>query len=97
MKDSPQPANRWRYDAAFRSEALCLASESRSVEYKRTNTKSNVLLMYPFTTSHTFVVVTKPIIIGFIRGFLAILPLLNAAVVWQQRKRKMPLRSPSTN
>ena len=30
MKDSPQLAKRWRYDAAFRVEALRLAGESRS-------------------------------------------------------------------
>ena len=29
MKDSPPPAKRRRYDAAFRAEALRLASESR--------------------------------------------------------------------
>lgn len=29
MKDRPQPVKRRRYDAAFRAEALCLASESR--------------------------------------------------------------------
>jgi transposase len=32
MKDSPQPAKRRRYDAAFRAEALRLASESRSTQ-----------------------------------------------------------------
>jgi transposase len=30
MKDNTQPAKRRRYDAAFRAEALRLASESRS-------------------------------------------------------------------
>ena len=30
MKDIPQPIKRWRYDAAFRAEALRLAGESRS-------------------------------------------------------------------
>ena len=30
MKASPQPAKRRRYDAAFRAEALRLASESRT-------------------------------------------------------------------
>ena len=32
MKDTPQPAKRRRYDAAFRAEALRLASESRSTQ-----------------------------------------------------------------
>lgn len=32
MKDSPQPAKRRRYAAAFRAEALRLASESRSTQ-----------------------------------------------------------------
>ena len=32
MKDSLQPTKRRRYDAAFRAEALCLASESRSTQ-----------------------------------------------------------------
>ena len=32
MKDSPQPIKRRRYDAAFRAEALRLASESRSTQ-----------------------------------------------------------------
>jgi transposase len=32
MKDSPQPAKRRRYDAAFRAEALRLAAESRSTQ-----------------------------------------------------------------
>ena len=32
MKDSPQPSKRRRYDAAFRAEALRLASESRSTQ-----------------------------------------------------------------
>ncbi len=32
MKDSPQPSTRRRYDAAFRAEALRLASESRSTQ-----------------------------------------------------------------
>ena len=32
MKDSPQPAKRRRHDAAFRAEALRLASESRSTQ-----------------------------------------------------------------
>jgi transposase len=32
MKDSPQSAKRWRYDAAFRAEALRLAGESRSTQ-----------------------------------------------------------------
>ena len=32
MKDSLQPAKRQRYDAAFRAEALRLASESRSTQ-----------------------------------------------------------------
>lgn len=32
MKDSPQPVKRHRYDAAFRAEALRLASESRSTQ-----------------------------------------------------------------
>ena len=32
MKDSPPPAKRRRYDAAFRAEALRLASESRSTQ-----------------------------------------------------------------
>ena len=32
MKDSPQPANRRHYDAAFRVEALRLAGESRSTQ-----------------------------------------------------------------
>ena len=32
MKDSPQPAKRRRYDAAFRAEALRLAGESRSTQ-----------------------------------------------------------------
>ena len=32
MKESPQPAKRRRYDAAFRDEALRLASESRSTQ-----------------------------------------------------------------
>ena len=30
MKDSPQPSTRRRYDAAYRTEALRLAGESRS-------------------------------------------------------------------
>jgi transposase len=32
MKDSSQPSKRRRYDAAFRAEALRLASESRSTQ-----------------------------------------------------------------
>ena len=32
MKDSSQPVKRRRYDAAFRAEALRLASESRSTQ-----------------------------------------------------------------
>ena len=32
VKDSPQPAKSRRYDAAFRAEALRLASESRSTQ-----------------------------------------------------------------
>jgi len=32
MQDSLQPAKRWCYDAAFRTEALRLASESRSTQ-----------------------------------------------------------------
>ncbi|OGX87960.1 transposase [Hymenobacter coccineus] len=32
MKDSPPPAKRRRYDAAFRAEALRLAAESRSTQ-----------------------------------------------------------------
>ena len=32
MKDSPPPTKRWRYDAAFRAEALRLAGESRSTQ-----------------------------------------------------------------
>ena len=32
MKDSPPPAKRRRYDAAFRAEALRLTSESRSTQ-----------------------------------------------------------------
>jgi len=32
MKDSPPPTKRRRYDAAFRAEALRLASESRSTQ-----------------------------------------------------------------
>jgi len=32
IKDSPQPIKRRRYGAAFRAEALRLASESRSIQ-----------------------------------------------------------------
>jgi transposase len=32
MKDSPQPAKRRRYDAAFRAEALRLNEQSRSTQ-----------------------------------------------------------------
>ena len=32
IKDSPQPIKRRRYGAAFRPEALRLASESRSIQ-----------------------------------------------------------------
>lgn len=32
MQDNPQPAKRRHYDAAFRAEALRLASESRSTQ-----------------------------------------------------------------
>ena len=32
MKDSPPPSKRRRYDAAFRTEALRLAGESRSTQ-----------------------------------------------------------------
>ena len=32
MKDSPKPAKRRHYDAAFRAEALRLAGESRSTQ-----------------------------------------------------------------
>ena len=32
MKDSPQPIERRRYDAAFRADALRLAGESRSTQ-----------------------------------------------------------------
>jgi transposase len=32
MKDSPNPAKRRRYDAAFRAEALRLSSKSRSTQ-----------------------------------------------------------------
>ena len=32
MKDTPAPTKRRRYDAAFRAEALRLATESRSTQ-----------------------------------------------------------------
>ena len=45
MKDSPQPAKRRRYEAAFRAEALRLAGESRSIQaVARARTVSPTLL-----------------------------------------------------
>ena len=46
MKDSPQPTKRRRYDAAFRAEALRLASESRSTQAAARALNSNVKLLY---------------------------------------------------
>ena len=46
MKDSSQPAKRRRYDAAFRAEALRLASESRSTQAAARALNINPKLLY---------------------------------------------------
>ncbi len=46
MKDSPQPAKRRRYDAAFRAEALRLAGESRSTQAAARALNLNPKLLY---------------------------------------------------
>jgi transposase len=46
MKDSPQPAKRRRYDAALRTEALRLASESRSTQAAARALNINPKLLY---------------------------------------------------
>ena len=46
MKASPQPATRRRYDAAFRAEALRLASESRSTQAAARALNINPKLLY---------------------------------------------------
>ena len=46
MKDSPQPATRRHYDAAFRAEALRLASESRSTQAAARALNITVKLLY---------------------------------------------------
>lgn len=46
MKASPQPAQRRRYDAAFRAEALRLASESRSTQAAARALNINAKLLY---------------------------------------------------
>jgi transposase len=46
MKDSLQPVKRRRYDAAFREEALHLASESRSTQAAARALNINAKLLY---------------------------------------------------
>jgi transposase len=46
MKDSAPPAKRRHYDAAFRAEALRLASESRSTQAAARGLNINVKLRY---------------------------------------------------
>ena len=46
MKDSPPPAERRRYDAAFRAEALRLASASRSTQAAARALNSSPKLLY---------------------------------------------------
>jgi transposase len=46
MKDSPPTAKRRRYDAAFRAEALRLASESRSTQAAARALNINAKLLY---------------------------------------------------
>ncbi|MBC6609042.1 transposase [Hymenobacter sp. BT188] len=46
MKGSPHPATRRRYDAAFRAEALRLASESRSTQADARPLNINLKLLY---------------------------------------------------
>ena len=46
MKDSPQPAKRRRYDAAFRTEALRLAEQSRSTQAAARALNSSPKLLY---------------------------------------------------
>ena len=46
MKDSPQPAKRRRYDAAFRAEALRLAEQSRSTQAAARALHINAKLLY---------------------------------------------------
>lgn len=46
MKDSPQPAKRRRYDAAFRAEALRLAEQSRSTQAAARALNINPKLLY---------------------------------------------------
>ncbi|GAC1603775.1 MAG: hypothetical protein NVS3B25_32640 [Hymenobacter sp.] len=46
MKDSPQPAKRRRYDASFRTEALRIASESRSTQAAARALNINPKLLY---------------------------------------------------
>ena len=46
MKDSPQPAKRQRYDAAFRAEALHLARESRSTQAAARTLTISAKLLY---------------------------------------------------
>ena len=46
MKASSQPAKRRRYDAAFRAEALRLASESRSTQAAARALNMNAKLLY---------------------------------------------------
>jgi len=46
MKDSPAPIKRRRYDAAFRTEALRLAGESRSTQAAARALNINPKLLY---------------------------------------------------
>lgn len=46
MRDSPQPIQRRRYDAALRAEALRLAGESRSTQAAARALSINVKLLY---------------------------------------------------
>jgi transposase len=46
MKDSPQPAKRRRYNAAFRTKVLRLASESRSKQAAAWSLNINIKLLY---------------------------------------------------
>ena len=46
MKDSPQSTKRRRYDAAFRTEALRLAEQSRSTQAAARALNVNPKLLY---------------------------------------------------
>lgn len=52
MKDSLQPAKRRRYDAAFRTEALRWAEQSRSTQAAARALNINAKLLYKWQLLH---------------------------------------------